>query len=142
VYRSWTRDFPEFSRILASLMARTTDGNGHRITKLIALVLFLLTSPVFAQDSTPGTVRGTVVDARTGTPLGRVLVAVEDGPSAETSAHGGFLLENVASGTIRIHVSAIGYGPAQRTLVLRPKEDLILQIPLSEGAASIPKPST
>ena len=66
----------------------------------------------------------------------RYLVAVEDGPSAETSSDGAFLLEDVASGTVRIYVSAIGYGLAQRTLVLRPKENITLQIPLSEGAAT------
>jgi hypothetical protein len=136
VYRTWTRDFREFSRSPVRSSGRTTDGSVHRITKLIALVLFLLTSQAFAQDSTTGTVRGTVVDARTGTPLGRVLVAVEGGPSAETSSDGAFLLEDVASGTVRIYVSAIGYGLAQRTLVLRPKENLALQIPLSEGAAT------
>ena len=111
----------------------------HRITKLIVI---LLTGPgsVFAQLPAPpqpaATIAGTVIDARTASVLPRVLVMVEDGPSAQTGQDGRFFLGNVLPGEVRLSVSAVGYGLVQRILKLSPGEALELRIPLSEGAAA------
>jgi hypothetical protein len=106
------------------------------ITKLIA-VAFLLAFPAQsrAQDAVAA-VRGSVVDAKTGAPLGRILVSIEGGPSTETAADGSFSLGGIAPGTVRLYVSAVGYGLVQRTLQLTPGSVTDLRIPLSEGAAT------
>ena len=54
--------------------------------------------------------RGRVVDARTGAPLERVLVTVEDaGKSALTDAQGQFEIDGLSPGTHRLYVSVVGY---------------------------------
>jgi hypothetical protein len=107
------------------------------------LIVILVTVPaslVGAQHqvapSASGTVRGTVVDARTGSPLPRILVAIEGGPSVESGPDGAFMLERIPVGEARLSVSAVGYGLVQRVLRVTPGETLDLRIPLSEGAAA------
>ncbi len=111
----------------------------HRITKLIVILLTMAASVPGAQAQGPpagATVRGTVVDARTGSPLPRILTSIEGGPSGETKPDGRFVLENVRPGEARLSVSAVGYGLVQRVLRLSAGEILELTIPLSEGAAT------
>jgi len=108
------------------------------ITKLIVV---LLTASGSASAQAPiapvaGTVKGIVVDARTGTPLPRVLVAIEGGPSAQTGQDGLFSLSDISPGDVRLTASAVGYGLAHRTIHLSPGQTLDLTIPLSEGAAA------
>jgi hypothetical protein len=60
-----------------------------------------------------------VVDGRTGTPLEKVLVVVEDGGrSALTDADGRFVIPGVPSGEHRVYVSVVGYSLFRRELVL------------------------
>jgi TonB dependent receptor/Carboxypeptidase regulatory-like domain len=89
-----------------------------------------------AQVPASSTIKGLVVDARTGSPLPRVLVALEAGPSIETAQNGTFLLEQLPAGPIRMSVSTVGYGLVQRVLQLLPGAVLELRIPLSEGTAA------
>jgi hypothetical protein len=110
-------------------------GTVRRITKLI-VALVLTASAALAQGAAKSAIKGVVIDARTGSPLPRILVAVEAGPSAETAPDGTFLLEDIASGPARLSVSAVGYGLVQRTVQLPPGGILELKIPLSEGAAA------
>jgi hypothetical protein len=112
-------------------------GTVDPITKLIAILICLGSTPVQAQDPKPvATVQGIVVDARTGLPLPRILVAIEGGPSVETNDEGRFSLVTSAAGTVRVYVSAVGYGLVQRTLQVAPDAVIDLTIPLSEGAAT------
>ena len=111
-------------------------GTVQAITKLIVAGLLALPGDVRAQSTGPGTIEGRIVDARTGQPLQRVLVAVDGGLSSETDVQGRFSLAPVASGTVRLYVSAVGYGLVQRTLQLTPGATLVVDIPLSEGAAA------
>ena len=104
------------------------------ITKLI--IIGCLTGSALAQEAQVATLRGTVVDARTGSPLPRILVVLEGGPSVETGPDGTFVLENVLPGQIRLYVSAVGYGLVQRSVQLAPGAALDLRIPVSEGAAT------
>ena len=114
------------------------DGTVRRITKLIVLLFLtpVLAAGAAAQGVPRSAIRGVVVDARTGSPLPKVLVAVEPGASTETAQDGTFLLENLAPGPARLSVSAIGYGLVQRAVQLPAGEALDLKIPLSEGAAA------
>lgn len=106
------------------------------ITVLIVAALLTPAPQVAPQDPGLATVRGVVIDAKTASPLGRVLVAVEDGPSTETGEDGSFRLEGVAPGSIRLYVSAVGYGLVQRTIATKAGGTVELRIPLSEGAAT------
>src|SRR5687767_10785051 len=110
-------------------------GSVQAITKLIAALLLTVAS-VSAQDPATATIKGTIVDARTGGPLPRILVSIEGGPSAETRPDGLFVLATIPPGEVRLTVSAVGYGLVQRTLRVTAGETLDLKIPLSEGAAA------
>jgi hypothetical protein len=109
------------------------------ITKLI-VVLLALAGSASAQEPSAlndrATVKGMVVDARTGTPLPRVLVAIEGGPSVQTRPDGVFVLPDVPPGDVRLSASAVGYGLAHRALHLSRGETVDLTIPLSEGTAA------
>ncbi len=87
-------------------------------------------------QSQVATLRGTVMDARTGAPLSKVLVTVEGAASTETGPDGSFTLGGLEPGHVRLYVSAVGYGLVQRTLQLEPGAAHEIRIPLSEGAAA------
>jgi hypothetical protein len=110
-------------------------GTVDVITKLIAVLILAGSSQLVAQEK-PGTVRGTVVDSRTGAPLGRILVSIDGGPSTETATDGTFSLSPIAAGTVRLYVSAVGYGLVIRTLAVSAGASVDVRIPLSEGAAT------
>jgi hypothetical protein len=80
-------------------------------------------------------VTGTIVEARTGTPLGRVLVLVEGTPiSTQTAADGSFTLA-VPAGPQRLFVSLVGYALVRRDLVVQAGISP-LTIPLAEGTGT------
>ncbi|CAN5712587.1 TonB-dependent receptor [soil metagenome] len=82
-----------------------------------------------------GTLRGTVVDANTGAPLGRVLVSIEDGgPSVQTDDAGRFELK-IGHGRRRLFVSVVGYGLVRREVEIG-AVPIDLTIPLSEGTGT------
>jgi hypothetical protein len=114
-------------------------GTVHPITKLIALLALACAwaSPARAQDPpSRATLQGIVVDARTGAPLPRIRVAVEGGRSVETGPDGRFVLPDLPAGAVRLSVSAVGYGLAQRTLEMVAGSVTEITIPLGEGAAT------
>lgn len=133
--------FRPFSARTPAPRPRTADGTVKPITKLILAAACLLVAPLAGslaagQAPSPATLRGRVVDARSGAALPRVLVAVDGGPGVETGTDGRFRFEGLAAGPVRLYVSAVGYGLVQRLLELSPGEVRELEIPLSEGAAT------
>ena len=136
MYRVQRLDLLAFSSSLLLPPHGRVYGTVYSITKLIVILLLALVPDARAQDPGTGRVRGVVVDARTGAPVGRVLVAIEGGPSTETDPDGQFLLSAVNPGAVRLYVSAVGYGLVQRTLLVSAGTLLDVRIPLSEGAAT------
>ena len=137
MYRIHFLDFLQFSARVPGARAARGYGTVGAITKLIFLAALAGGHPALvAGQHAPATVRGTVVDARTGAPLHRVLVAIEGGPSAETAQDGTFTLSQITPGAARLYVSAVGYGLVLRSIQLAPGAVLALDIPLSEGAAT------
>jgi hypothetical protein len=137
VYRTNCAGFLGFLSVFRKIRYGRAYGTVYSITKLIVVCSVL--APVPARGShqdLSASLKGTVVDARSGVPLPRILVAVEGGPSAETDADGRFHLTGITPGPVRLYVSAVGYGLVQRTLRLEPGTETELQIPLSEGAAT------
>jgi hypothetical protein len=135
VYRIRLHDLPGLCRIASRRHWLRCYGTVHAITNLIATMV-LTAATTAAQVPASSTIRGVVVDARTGSPLPQVLVSVEAGPSAVTSQNGTFVLERLPAGKVRLSVSTVGYGLVQRVLDLQPDAVAELRIPLSEGAAA------
>ena len=112
-------------------------GTVYAITKLIVgLWLFAATASAAGQDVAPGSLRGVVVDARTGAPIPKVLVALEGGRTTETAADGTFAFDALPPGATRLYVSAVGYGLVQRALQIVSAQPLEIRVPLTEGAAT------
>ena len=109
---------------------------GFPLACTLALSAFLAV-PAAAQEPGVGVVQGHIVDARTGAPLGKVLVLVEDGgPSTQTDSAGAFRLFGVTPGQHRLYVSIVGYILVRRDIEVRPGAALDLTIPLSEGTGT------
>jgi hypothetical protein len=80
VYRFDPPDIRHFFPGFPASRQSRAYGTVNAITKLIlALVFVARTAPISAQDRTTGTVQGVVVDARTGSPLPKILIVVEGG---------------------------------------------------------------
>ena len=135
MYRLRLHDLPGLCRTASGGHRLRQYGTVQAITNLIAIMI-LAAATASAQVPASSTIRGVVVDARTGSPLPQVLVAVEAGPSVVTSQNGTFVLEGLAAGKVRLSVSTVGYGLVQRVLQLQPASVAELRIPLSEGAAA------
>ncbi|HXT30001.1 MAG TPA: TonB-dependent receptor [Vicinamibacterales bacterium] len=92
----------------------------------------------FAASQAPMTLAGAVVDGRTGAPLEKVLVVVEDtGQSAQTGADGRFAIPGVVAGPHHLYVSVVGYALLRREVTIGPdpsSRDVLLR--LSEGTTA------
>jgi hypothetical protein len=102
------------------------------------LALFPAARTASAQDvPLTGAVRGQVIDARTGSPLSRVLVQVDDdGPAAMSDDEGRFELTAVTPGPHRLVISVVGYVFVRRPVEIRAGGTLDLVIPLVEGTGT------
>jgi hypothetical protein len=106
------------------------------------MALVLVPIPASAQQNgaqqteARGTIRGLVLDAATGAPLSRVLVADvtagEGGASAVTGADGRFEMA-VLTGVRRLRASVVGYSVAERAVTVVDGEVAEATIPLSGG---------
>ena len=88
-----------------------------------------------AQTPSRAVIKGRVVDASSGMPLERVLVAIEGGPSVQTDSDGRFSLLQVQPGRRRLYASLVGFTLVRRELDV-PAAGLELTIPLTEGTRS------
>lgn len=86
----------------------------------------------------PGvTIRGTVRDRDSGTPLAGVLVAIQDAAqSATTDAYGRFELAGVAPGRRTIYVSIVGFILVKRTVLVDAGPPIDITIALTEGTGT------
>jgi Carboxypeptidase regulatory-like domain len=124
--------FLELCRDLSRFCHGRAYGTVDAITKLILPLVFVSTHAVSAQDRNAlATLQGTVFDARTGSPLPKILVVVEGGASTETGPDGRFNLPDLMPGSVRLYVSAVGYGLVQRTFQLTAGSVLDVRVPLT-----------
>lgn len=136
--------FLEFSRI--GPLAHIQFSRARLQFWLAILLLFFNARPALGQIETTR-LTGTVVDARTGAPLERVLAVVEETggshPSgkggshleAPTDAQGRFELRDLSPGTYRVTVSVVGYALYRQEVTLA-REPVTLDVRLSEGTTA------
>ncbi|SFQ23284.1 TonB-dependent receptor [Hymenobacter arizonensis] len=95
-----------------------------------ALLLFLLLLPTLLRGQT-GTLTGAIHDAKhSAVPFASVAI-VGTGLGATADAAGRFRLPNVPAGTLRLHLSAVGYTAAERDTTLAEGQTLNLQLLLT-----------
>ncbi len=100
----------------------------------IALLLLAFAAPVFAQT---GSISGTIVDARDGTPLEKVSVRVYDTPLATvTATDGRFQLDNVPAGRHELYVSSVDYILVRRFIDVPAGDVLVITIPIAAGTGT------
>ena len=96
-------------------------------------VLFLLL--LLSLDT--GKVTGTVVEARTGTPLAAVLVKVQStGQQAFSDGDGKFEIADVPVGSQTLLVSVVGFGLVRREVTVSATDAVDVTIPVNEGAST------
>jgi len=89
-----------------------------------------------AAQNEPGTIRGTVVDARDGSPIRQVAVRLENGASTQTTDDGRFELREVAPGPHELYVSVVDFMLVKRTVTVASSEILELTIPVAPGTGT------
>jgi TonB-linked SusC/RagA family outer membrane protein len=90
------------------------------LTALVAAIaLSLGAAPQPLQAQSPGTIRGTVLDASTGETLAGAQVNIRGtGIGTITNNSGQYILRDVPAGTIELRVQYVGYATEQRTVTL------------------------
>jgi hypothetical protein len=84
------------------------------------------------------TLRGRVVDARTGEPIVKVRVIVSDTElSATTDESGKFAIENVPVGRVDLYITTVSYGLVKKSITLKESDNADFQIALNEDAAAL-----
>ncbi|MBF9238514.1 TonB-dependent receptor [Hymenobacter sp. BT683] len=100
------------------------------------LLLLMLLSPALLWGQT-GTLSGAVHDARhSAVPFASVAV-VGTNLGAVADAAGRFQLLKVPAGALRLHLSAVGYAPAEHDAVLADGQTLSLQLTLAAAPAAL-----
>src|SRR5687767_2985192 len=103
-------------------------------TLAIALLFLAFAAPAFAQT---GSISGTIVDARDGTPLEKVSVRVYDTPLATvTATDGRFQLDNVPAGRRELYVSSVDYILVRRFVDVPAGDVLVITIPIAAGTGT------
>lgn len=77
----------------------------------LSFAFFCVACAALCQEPTSATVRGTVRDARSGEPLARVEIVLEEGASGRgiTDLNGEFEIQNVKPGVYSLRASTVGY---------------------------------
>jgi TonB-linked SusC/RagA family outer membrane protein len=101
-----------------------------------ALALLLGTSSAFAQAT--GVLRGTVVDAAVGNPIGQVQVyLVGSRRGTVTQENGRFLITGVPVGEVTLRAQKLGYAPVQRALTIAGNDTATADFRLSAAALAL-----
>jgi Carboxypeptidase regulatory-like domain len=107
------------------------------VSRVCALVLCAaIAPPASAQQPS---LRGTVVSAETGQPLGYTIVTLHpNGGNLFTDASGAFAFARTTVGTHLLSVRQIGYAPLDTGIVIREGSETILHIALRHLAIELP----
>ena len=112
-------------------------ARAHPASVAALAVCLAVAGGAVARAQTTGTLQGTVVDARDGTPLEKVSVRIQDTPLVTiTTSDGRFLLENVPSGHRELYVSAVDFVLTRRGVEIPAGEVLEITIPIAAGTGT------
>src|SRR2546427_2719798 len=83
------------------------------------------------------TLRGRVVDARSGEPIAKVrIIVVASQQSTSTDENGFFVLEGIQPGELNLYITTVTYGLVKKTITIKDVEKAEVEIALNqEGAA-------
>src|SRR3954453_21256861 len=125
--------FPAIRRILPS----PQQQNWGQRSRFWLLLVCIVSAGVPVWGQTPCVLTGQVVDGRTGAPLERVLIVIEDtGQSALTGADGRFAISAVSAGSHRLYVSVVGYALFRKDVIVGSDPALPLTLRLGEGTSA------
>jgi hypothetical protein len=103
---------------------------------LITIFLGISCLQLFSQELTQ-TIRGTVLDKQTQSPLpGAVVLILNSSPAMATTTdeNGKFRLEKVAIGRLQLKISMISYKEKVQSLILTTGKEIVLNVELEENA--------
>ena len=112
-----------------------STARGHcKKRACLVVLLSTLAAPVLAQT---GSITGTIVDARDGTPLEKVSVRVHDTPLATlTTSDGRFQLDSVPAGRRELYVSSVDYVLVRRFVDVIAGDTTAITIPIAAGTGT------
>ena len=114
-----------------------------RRIQLLLLLLFACSSVSGWQEQSSTakhvvTLKGRVVDARTGEPIAKVRVIANGvDQSTTTDENGAFTLENLSSGPLDLYITTVSYGLVKKTITIKDGENRDFVIALNEDAAAV-----
>ena len=94
----------------------------------------LLAVPTLAQGQDPGVIQGQVLDAETGDPLSGANIRVVGTPRGTTTDAEGQYRLTAAPGTVRLRVSFVGYGTAEKAVQVEAGETYEVDVGLTPGS--------
>src|SRR5207302_8561529 len=84
------------------------------------------------------TLRGRVVDARSGEPVAKVKIIVSSpSQSTTTDESGGFTLSDIQPGEISLYITTVGYGLVKKTITVKETDTAEILIALNQEAATL-----
>lgn len=108
-----------------------------KLVLAVFLLVSFLTHNVASQTEQAITLRGRVVDARTGEPLSKVkIIDNATGQSTTTDDDGRFTLKNMPVGQVDLYITTVNYGLAKKTITVDGESQDFL-IGLNEDAAAL-----
>ena len=128
-------------RLYRTVVAARTLGSGGRLAAglgaLGALAALGAPAGVRAQQAT-GTITGRVTDAGGGTPLaGATIRVVGTANGAQTAADGRYTIRGVATGTVTLQVSRIGYTARTVTVAVTAGQPATADVAINQAALSL-----
>ncbi len=110
----------------------------NRLLLALSLVVCCLTQSVVSQQRPTVTLRGRVVDARTGEPIAKVkTIANAAEQSTTTDDNGEFTFQNIPVGQVDLYITTVNYGLVKKTITLEAGQNEVFLIALNEDAAAL-----
>jgi len=90
------------------------------------------------QISTTTSLRGRVVDARTGEPIAKVRVIVSGTDLTTTTDNNGeFTFDNLPPGPVDLYITTVTFGLVKKTITIAATDNSVIEIALNESAAAL-----
>src|SRR5437899_8783929 len=129
------------SPLLVFLSVLALEGSMIKIQLLLLVVLASSSVSAWREQSSTQkrliTLKGRVVDARTGEPIAKVRVIANGvDQSTTTDDNGAFSFENLPGGPLDLYITTVSYGLVKKTITLKDGENRDFVIALNEDAAA------